>query len=48
MNGLTMFLIFFAGWVLGVLTVLWDDSPDQEDRDIKRLRAQLDDWDGTR
>lgn len=48
MNGLMVFLLLLTGWVLGVITVLFDDSPDQEDRDIKRLRAQLDDWDGTR
>lgn len=45
MNGLIVFLVFSIGWVAGVLTVMWNDSPGPDEHDVRR---KLDRWDGTR
>lgn len=44
MTGLVVFVIFCAGWVAGVLTMMWSED-DKVPEDIRR---RMDKWDGTR
>lgn len=47
MNGLVVLAIFSIGWVAGLLTAFWDDSPEH-DHDMRNVKSRLDHWDGTR